>query len=65
MAASDDKIKHQCDFCHELSDRLAEDVCRYSSKSYFDGHTRIQSDIKRLRRELLKLDKMFDWSWSD
>ena len=27
------------------------------------GHTVIQADIKRLRRELLELSKMHDWTY--
>ena len=48
-------IKEQSKFCYELHKRLQKDIKEMQS---MDGHTRIQSDIKRLRRELLTLYKM-------
>ena len=54
------QIKKDADFCKVLMDRLYDDLKEYCSKedSYIaDGHTVIQADIKRLRRELSNLHK--------
>lgn len=62
MHASNEQIHKQGKFVEDLSGRLAKDVSEYSNGIY-DNHTRIQDDIKRLRRELLELGKMFNYDW--
>ncbi len=60
------QIKKDTDFCKVLMDRLYDDLKEYCSKedSYFtDGHTVIQTDIKRLRRELSKLYKELSYDY--
>lgn len=62
------KIKQQSEFCKmmmEMLDAEIQDskVGNYSGMNYFSGienHTRKQGDIKRLRRELMKLANMLD-----
>lgn len=58
------QIKKDTDFCKVLMDRLYDDLKEYCSKedSYIaDGHTVIQADIKRLRRELSNLYKELNY----
>lgn len=57
-------IKKDVDFCKVLMDRLYDDLKEYCSKEdayYSDGHTVIQADIKRLRRELSNLYKELNY----
>lgn len=60
MRAKEDKIHRQGRFIDELGTRLMRDVERWNSKK---PHCQIQDDIKRLRRELVKLSKMFEWNY--
>ena len=46
--------KAQEDFCFELAKRL------HNSNG---GYWQKKADIKRLRRELMVLSHMYDWSW--
>lgn len=60
------QIKKDADFCKVLMDRLYDDLKEYCSKedSYIaDGHTVIQADIKRLRRELSNLYKELNYDY--
>ena len=56
------QVKKDADFCKTLMDRLYKDLTEYCNKEKehswdLDGHTIIQADIKRLRRELSNLYK--------
>ena len=51
------QVKKDADFCKTLMDRLYKDLTEYCNKESLDGHTVIQADIKRLRRELSNLHK--------
>lgn len=63
MRAETKVIHKQGEFIRELSDRLASDVKNYESDPFYDHHCTIQDDIKRLRRELMELSKMFGWDY--
>lgn len=54
--------KQQSAFCLELMKRINKDIEKYENLSLPDKHTVIQADIKRLRRELSELNKMYEWS---
>ncbi len=58
--------KKQSAFCLDLMERINKDIEKYenaTNASYPDKHTVIQTDIKRLRRELLELSKMYEWEY--
>jgi hypothetical protein len=64
MKRSDDfaEIKKQAQFCAELMLRLNEDIQK-SGQGDWSGmaeHSRKQDDAKRIRRELLALQKMLN-----
>ena len=49
-------ICRQAEFCVELMNRLADDVFNADIEYHsIQNHTRMQNDIIRLRRELMKL----------
>ena len=57
------KIEKQFDFCIELMQRLGEDYKENKNipSPWYRGmfnRTQMQGDIRRLRRELIKLHKM-------
>ncbi len=52
-------IKSQSKFCTELMLRLNEEIQR-SDKSVIENYTRKQEDIRRIRRELMDLQKMLN-----
>lgn len=57
-------IKRDANFCKTLMDRLYDDLMQYCCKEdayIVDGHTVIQADIKRLRRELSNLYKELNY----
>lgn len=57
-------IIRQSEFCLELMTRLNEDIKDSEKHAYLSvvkNYTQKQNDIRRLRRELLKLWKMFIW----
>ncbi len=56
MADLKTQRKKQSAFCLDLMERINKDIENV-------GHTVIQDDIKRLRRELLELSKMYDWDY--
>lgn len=56
MADFKTQRKQQSAFCLELMKKLNRNIENV-------GHTVIQDDIKRLRRELLELSKMHDWTY--
>lgn len=61
-----EEIKKDIAFCKVLMDRLVSDVIMIDEKKcgyVVDGHTRIQNDIIRLRRELNEVRKSFEWNW--
>lgn len=55
-----DGVKSQATFCAELMLRLREDIQASGEGSWsgMENHVRHQDDIKRVRRELMKLSKM-------
>lgn len=54
-------IVEQKNLCKVLMDSLYDDIKNFKpDRLWNDGHTVIQSDIIRLRRELNKLNKMFE-----
>lgn len=57
-----DDIKSQCKFCTELMLRLNAEIQDANESSYCGiiGHTIMQADIIRLRRELNDLRKMLN-----
>lgn len=59
MRATIKEIKEQSKFVFMLAERLNEDV-QSSHDEYLQFYTRYQNDAIRLRRELLKLNKMFN-----
>lgn len=63
MRASKEKIHNQGCFVDALGTRLIDDVEKWNRKTFPDNHCQIQDDIKRLRRELMKLSKMFEWDY--
>lgn len=66
MAAKSKDIQEQSRFCKELADRLNKDILKVTNVEYYGspmGHTTLQNDIIRLRRELMELSKMFDWDY--
>ena len=58
----DEHVQNQAKFVRELVDRLQKTVearaGTISGVQGMSGYTQIQSDIKRLRRELLELSNM-------
>ena len=63
MADIKTQRKKQSAFCLELMERINKDIKKYENASFPDKHTVIQDDIKRLRRELLELSKMYEWEY--
>lgn len=53
--------KKQSAFCLDLMERINKDINKNIENV---GHTVIQDDIKRLRRELLELSKMYEWEYA-
>ena len=57
-------IRQQCKFCMELMRRLHADVQSGEPNRIgcdgLEGHTRMREDIRRLRRELMTLQKQLD-----
>lgn len=52
----------QVQFCKTLTERLYSELLNSTegSRSGLANHCRMQDDIKRIRRELLELEKMLD-----
>lgn len=63
MADLKTQRKKQSAFCLDLMERINKDIKKRENASYPDKHTVIQDDIKRLRRELLELSKMYEWEY--
>lgn len=63
----DEKAQSQAKFVRELADRLQKTIeARAGTISGAQGmanYTQLQSDIKRLRRELLELSNMIAPQW--
>ncbi len=60
------QVKKDADFCKTLMDRLYKELTEYCNKESaytLDGHTVIQADIKRLRRELSNLHKELELNY--
>ena len=62
-------ILNQITFCQSLLDRLEEDFTNsiaeadedvYADSAYIRNHTRFAEDTRRIRRELLKVSKLFE-----
>lgn len=59
------KIEVQARFCGFLMERLEEEIKKHldyqiAGRTGITMYTRTQEDIKRIRRELLTLEKMID-----
>ena len=65
MSASKKEILNDIKFCHELMDRLEEYVkSNYDTDKWWNSHpTVIQSDITRLRRELMNVHHKLEWNY--
>ena len=64
MSAKKNEIVKDLKFCQELMDRLvnrAENID--DNTTYLCGHTTVQNDIIRLRRELNEVRKKMDWNY--
>ena len=63
----DEQVQSQAKFVRELADRLQNTIeARAGTISGIQGmadYTQLQSDIKRLRRELMELSKMIAPQW--
>ena len=63
----DRQAQSQAKFVRELADRLQKDIearaGTISGVQGMDNYTQLQSDIKRLRRELMELSKMIGSKW--
>ena len=63
----DKQVQSQAKFVRELADRLQKTIeARAGTISGLQGladYTQLQSDIKRLRRELMELSKMIAPQW--
>ena len=63
----DGQVRSQAKFVRELADRLQKDIearaVTISGVQGMDNYTQSQSDIKRLRRELMELSKMISPKW--
>ena len=63
----DGQVQSQAKFVRELADRLQKDIearaGTISGVQCMDNYTQLQSDIKRLRRELMDLSKMIGSQW--
>lgn len=63
----DGQVQSQAKFVRELADRLQKEIgSRAGTISGVQGmykYTQLQSDIKRLRRELMELSKMIAPKW--
>lgn len=65
--ARDEHVQNQAKFVRELADRLQKTVearaGTISGVQGMSGYTQIQSDIKRLRRELMELSNMIGYQY--
>lgn len=63
----DRQAQSQAKFVRELADRLQKGIearaGTISGVQGMDNYTQLQSDIKRLRRELMELSKMIGSKW--
>ncbi len=53
-------IKDQAAFCKELAIRLEEKIRRTEFFNFRCGRTPLREETRRLRRELLELEKMME-----
>ena len=61
MAYNADKAKSQAFFCTDLMMRLNEDVQTAKLEGPgLEHYTVMQADARRIRREILKLEKLLD-----
>ena len=51
------------EFCEELMKRLVALAKKAPDNSWYDHHTVIQDDIRRLRRELNQVRQKLDWTY--
>lgn len=65
----EEEILHEIRFCKSLFDRLQDDFLNniakadadvYEDSAYIRNHTRFAEDTRRIRRELLKVSKLFE-----
>lgn len=63
----DEQVQSQAKFVRELADLLQKEIearaGTISGVQGVDKYTQLQSDIKRLRRELMELSKMIGPQW--
>lgn len=64
----DGQVQSQAKFVRELADRLQKAIEERAVtisgvQVMYNNYTQLQSDIKRLRRELLELSKMIAPQW--
>lgn len=64
MSAKKEDILKDLKFCQDLMNRLINTAERMSNTRYLWGHTTVQNDIIRLRRELNDVRKKMDWNYS-
>lgn len=60
-------VREQSSFCYDLMRRLDRDIHNvHIEYGYVNGHTQMQQDIIRLRRELMTLSKMLgEWGYEE
>ena len=65
----EEEILREIRFCKSLFDRLQDDFLNniaeagadvYEDSAYIRNHTRFVEDTRRIRRELLKVSKLFE-----
>ena len=65
MSAKKSEILKDLKFCQELMNRLVKSAEKMGNTKYLCGHTKVQSDIIRLRRELNEVREKMDWNYSE
>ena len=63
MSAKKNEILKDLKFCQELMNRLVSSAENIGDNTYLYGHTPVQNDIIRLRRELNEVRKKMDWNY--
>ena len=63
MSAKKSEIIKDLKFCQELMNRLVNTAEHMGNGTYLNGHTRVQNDIIRLRRELNDVREKLDWNY--
>lgn len=64
MSAPKKEILADLKYCKESLDRIIKYTEKtYEDETYWGHHTVIQSDIKKLRRELNEVNHKFEWNY--